>query len=91
MIKANEAKAMVKNYREAKEAERLAKVQKFLDNECDCEIINAASNGQTECFVEVPADLRELAPAINAHLFAMGYFSQVRYSSTPTILIRWDK
>ena len=30
MIKANEAKAMVKTYNEQKEAERLAKIQKFL-------------------------------------------------------------
>ena len=91
MIKANEAKVMVKTYNEAKEAERLVKIQKFLDNECDSAVISAASNGQTECFVEVPTDLRELTPAINAHLFAMGYFSQTRHGSTPAILIRWDK
>ena len=91
MIKANEAKAMVKSYNEQREAERQAKVQKFLDSECDAAIITAASNGQMECFVEVPVGLRELTPAINANLFAMGYFSQTRHGSTPAILIRWDK
>ena len=91
MIKANEAKAMVKTYNEQKEAERVAKTQKFLDNECDSAIITAASNGRTECFVEVPLGLRELTPAINANLLAMGYFSQTRHGSTLAILIRWDK
>ena len=91
MIKANEAMEMVKTYNKQKEAERAEKVQKFLNNECDSAIITAASNGRNECFVEVPLGLRELTPAINANLFALGYFSQTRHGSTPAILIRWDK
>ena len=89
MIKANEAKAMVKTYNEQKEAERLAKIQKFLDNECESAIITAATNGRTECFVEVPTDLRELVCAINANLTAEGYFSQTRHGENVAILIRW--
>ena len=90
MIKAINARTMVKEYNEQKEAERKALIQKFLDTECDAAIITAASNGRTECFVEVPLGLRELTPAINANLLALGYFSQTRHGSTPAILIRWD-
>lgn len=90
MIKANNAKAMVKEYNEQKEAENQALIQKFLDTECDSAIITAATNGRTECFVEVPNNLYNQIPAINANLTAEGYFSQARYSITNVaILIRW--
>ena len=90
MIKANEAQAMVKAYNEKKDAENKAKVQKFLDNKRESAIITAASNGRTECFVEVPYALKELIPAINTNLTAEGYFSQVRHGdSNIAILIRW--
>ena len=89
MIKANEAKAMVKTYNEQKEAERKEMVQKFLSTECESAIITAATNGRTECFVEVPTNLHELVCAINANLTAEGYFSQTRHGSNVAILIRW--
>ena len=89
MIKATNAKAMVKEYNEQKEAERKALVQKFLDNECESAIITAATNGRTECFVEVPTALHELVCAINANLTAEGYFSQTRHGENVAILIRW--
>ena len=89
MIKATNAKAMVKEYNEQKEAERKALVQKFLDTECDATIITAATNGRTECFVEVPTNLYNQVSAINANLTAEGYFSQARYGNNVAILIRW--
>ena len=90
MIKANNARTMVMEYNAQKEAERREKVQKFLNTECDSAIITAASNGRSECFVEVPADLQELVCAINAGLTAEGYFAQTRHSNTNVaILIRW--
>lgn len=89
MIKAINARTMVKEYNEQKEAERKALIQKFLDTECDSAIITAATNGRTECFVEVPTNLHELVCAINANLTAEGYFSQTRHGSNVAILIRW--
>ena len=89
MIKANNARTMVMEYNAQKEAERREKVQKFLNTECDSAIITAASNGRSECFVEVPADLQELVCAINANLTAEGYFSQTRHGENVAILIRW--
>ena len=89
MIKANNAKAMVKEYNEQKEAERKALVQKFLDTECDAAIITAATNGRTECFVEVPNNLHNQISAINASLTVEGYSSQTRYGTNVAILIRW--
>lgn len=89
MIKANNAKAMVKEYNEQKEAERKALVQKFLDTECDAAIIAAASTGKTECFVEVPTNLHSQISAINANLTMEGYFAQARYGNHIAILIRW--
>ena len=89
MIKANNAKAMAKEYNEQKEAERKALVQKFLDTECDSAIITAATNGRTECFVEVPTNLYDQISAINANLTVEGYFSQARYGNNIAILIRW--
>lgn len=89
MIKANNARTMVKEYNEQKEAERKALIQKFLDTECESAIITAATNGRTECFVEVPTNLHNQISAINANLTAEGYFSQARYGSNIAILIRW--
>ena len=89
MIKATNAKTMVKEYNEQKEAERKALIQKFLDNECESAIITAATNGRTECFVEVPTNLLNQISAINASLTAEGYFSQARYGNNIAILIRW--
>lgn len=90
MIKANNARTMVMEYNAQKEAERREKVQKFLNTECESAIITAASNGRSECFVEVPADLQELVCAINASLTAEGYFAQTRHGNTNVaILIRW--
>ena len=89
MIKAVNARIMVKEYNEQKEAERKALIQKFLDTECDSAIITAATNGRTECFVEVPTNLHNQVSAINANLTAEGYFSQTRYGTNVAILIRW--
>ena len=90
MIKANEAKAMVKAYNEQKEAENKAKVQKFLDEDCSTVITTAAINGRAEAFVEVPYELQELIPMIHANLTVEGYFSQTRHGHSNTaILIRW--
>lgn len=90
MIKATNAKAMVMEYNAQKEAECRKKVQEFLNTECESAIITAASNGRTECFVEVPTILQELIHAINTNLTAEGYFAQTRYGSTNVaILIRW--
>jgi hypothetical protein len=80
---------MVKEYNEQKEAERKALIQKFLDTECDAAIITAASNGRSECFVEIPTALHELVHAINASLTAEGYFAQTRHGTNVAILIRW--
>ena len=89
MIKANNARTMVMEYNAQKEAERKEKIQKFLDTECESAIITAATNGRTECFVEVPPALHELVCAINASLTAEGFFSQTRHGSNVAILIRW--
>ena len=89
MIKAVNARIMVKEYNEQKEAERKALVQKFLDNECESAIVTAATNGRTECFVEVPTNLHNQVSAINANLTAEGYFSQSRYGTNVAVLIRW--
>jgi hypothetical protein len=89
MIKAVNARTMVKEYNEQKEAERKALIQKFLDTECDSAITTAATNGRTECFVEVPTNLHNQISAINANLTAEGYFSQTRYGTNVAILIRW--
>lgn len=89
MIKAVNARIMVKEYNEQKEAERKALVQKFLDNECESAIVTAATNGKTECFVEVPINLHNQVSAINANLTAEGFFSQARYGTNIAILIRW--
>ena len=89
MIKAINARTMVKEYNEQKEAERKALIQKFLDTECDAAIITAASNGRTECFVEVPVNLHSQVSAINANLTAVGYFAQARYGTNISVLIRW--
>ena len=89
MIKAVNARTMVKEYNEQKEAERKALIQKFLDTECDSAIVTAATNGRTECFVEVPTNLHNQVSAINANLTAEGYFSQTRYGTNVAILIRW--
>lgn len=89
MIKAVNARTMVKEYNEQKEAERKALIQKFLDNECESAIVTAATNGRTECFVEVPTNLHNQIAAINANLTAEGYFSQSRYGTNVAILIRW--
>ena len=89
MIKANNARTMVMEYNAQKEAERKEKVQKFLNTECESAIITAATNGRTECFVEVPTNLHNQISAINANLTAEGYFSQTRYGTNVAILIRW--
>lgn len=89
MIKANNAREMVKEYKAQKEAENRAKVQKFLDTECDSAIITAATNGRSECFVEVPNDLCHLVSAINENLAVEGYFAQTRHGTNVAILIRW--
>ena len=89
MIKAVNARTMVKEYNEQKEAERKEKVQKFLNTECESAIITAATNGRTECFVEVPTNLHNQISAINANLTAEGYFSQSRYGTNVAVLIRW--
>lgn len=89
MIKATNARVMVKEYNEQKEAERKALVQKFLDTECDSAIITAATNGRTECFVEVPINLHNQISAINANLTMEGYFAQARYGNNIAVLIRW--
>ena len=89
MIKAVKARTMVMEYNAQKEAERKEKVQKFLNTECESAIITAATNGRTECFVEVPTNLHNQVSAINANLTAAGYFSQARYGNNVAILIRW--
>ena len=89
MIKAVKARSMVMEYNAQKEAERKEKVQKFLNTECESAIITAATNGRTECFVEVPNNLHNQVSAINANLTAEGYFSQTRYGTNVAILIRW--
>ena len=89
MIKANNARTMVMEYNAQKEAERREKVQKFLNTECESAIITAASNGRSECFVEVPTALHELVHAINASLTAEGYFSQTRHGTNVAILVCW--
>lgn len=89
MIKANNARTMVMEYNAQKEAERREKVQKFLNTECDSAIITAASNGKSECFVEVPTALHELVCAINASLTSEGYFAQTRHGTNMAVLIRW--
>ena len=89
MIKAVKARSMVMEYNAQKEAERKEKVQKFLNTECESAIITAATNGRTECFVEVPNNLHNQVSAINANLTAEGFFSQARYGTNIAILIRW--
>ena len=89
MIKATNARVMVKEYNEQKEAERKALIQKFLDTECESAIITAATNGRTECFVEVPTNLHNQISAICASLTVEGYFAQSRYGTNVAILIRW--
>ena len=89
MIKANNARTMVAEYNAQKEAERREKIQKFLDTECESAIITAATNGKSECFVEIPSALHGLVHAINTSLTAEGYFAQTRYGSNLAVLIRW--
>jgi hypothetical protein len=89
MIKASEAKAMVKEYHEKKEAELNARVEKFLNTECETAITTAAMNGQQNCFVEVPRGLAEDTARITARLNVEGYKAQTRFGVTPAILIMW--
>lgn len=89
MIKASEAKAMVKEYHEKKEAELNARVEKFLNTECETAITTAAMNGQQNCFVEVPRGLIEDTAKITARLNVEGYKAQTRFGVTPAILIMW--
>ena len=91
MIKANEAKAMAKEFHKKAEEARLAKVQKFLDDECDKAINVAAINGQYSCFVEVPEELADQVATINAMLFVNGFFAQTRHAENVAILIKWEK
>ena len=90
MIKASEAKAMAKEFHEKKEAELNAKIEKFLNNECESAITTAAINGKTECFVEVPKGLADDTARINAMLMVNGYMAQTRFGAVPAIFTRWD-
>jgi hypothetical protein len=89
MIKANNARTMVMEYRAQQEAERREKVQKFLDTECESAITTAASNGKAECFVEVPTDMYGLVCSIKASLSTEGYFVQAHHNTNIAIQIRW--
>ena len=89
MIKANEAKEMVKVNIKADEDVRIAKIEKFLDTECDAEIRKAVENRQYSAFVAVPKDLVDYTATITAMLAINGYKVQVRHGYEPSILIQW--
>ena len=91
MIKAAQAKEMVDGYNKKMEEEKLAKINQFMDEKCEPEIVAAASKGRTECLVKVPTALEKNIPTINALLCCDGYFAQTRYGYGTSILIRWDK
>ena len=91
MIKANMAKEMAKEFHKKAEEARIAKIRKFLDNECDSAVNTAAINGQYSCFVEVPEELHEQTATITAMLYTEGYFAQTRHGNNVAILIKWDK
>jgi hypothetical protein len=91
MTNANEAKLMANEFHAKKESELMAKIEKFLDNECESAITTAAMNGKYECFVEVPKGLADDTAKINALLLANGYMAQTRFGTVPAVLIKWDR
>lgn len=90
MINANEARAMLKaNIQKDEEALR-AKIQKFLDENCESAILAAIEKRQDNAFVAVPAGLQEYTTLITATLATNQYKAQIRHGSVPSILVMWN-
>lgn len=90
MIKVEEARAMVKEYKVKEAEERKEMVQRFLDVHCDPAIRIAASKGLDRCMVIVPKKMTEIIPTICMSLYVRGYNAMVKHGGeTSSVLIEW--
>lgn len=90
MIHANDAKAMLKANIQKDEDAIKARVNDFLENECDSAIKESIELRSATAFVEVPNVLEKHTSLIVAMLMANGYKAQCRHGIAPAILIMWN-
>lgn len=89
MITANEARTIISNIQK-QEQEAIAKaIEKFLDEDCNSSIVDAANQKRHDVLIEVPKELDQHAHGICATLTTYGFKSQVRYGQRNAILIMW--
>ena len=87
MINANEAKAIIENVKKQEQEALGKKIIKFLDEECDTAIKNAASQKIPSVLVELTQELDPYTANICNHLASFGYKTQVRFGMRNAILI----
>ena len=89
MIHANDAKAKLKANLQNDEEAIKAKINDFLENECDSAIKKSIELRSATAFVEVPNVLEKHTSLIVDMLMANGYNAQCRRGITTAILIMW--
>ena len=89
MITANEARTIISNIKKQEQEAIEKAIEKFLDEECNSAITNAANNKLHDILVEVPKELDQHTHSICATLTTYGFKSQIRFGQRNAILIMW--
>jgi predicted ribosome quality control (RQC) complex YloA/Tae2 family protein len=89
MITANEARTIISNIKKQEQEAIEKAIEKFLDEECNSAITNAASQKLHDILVEVPQELDQHTNSICASLTTYGFKSQIRFGQRNAILIMW--
>lgn len=89
MITANEARTIISDIQK-QEQEALEKaIEKFLNEDCNSAITNAANQKLHDILVEVPQELDKYTHSICTSLATYGFKSQTRFGQRNAILIMW--
>ena len=90
MINAMKAKEITREFHDRQEAERLARIDNFLDTECEKAIIEKASSGHRQAEVNIPAELKGSTFAIKMKLEEEGYSVKIVRDGNPSLIIWWS-
>lgn len=89
MITANEARTIIENIQKQEQETIEKNIEKFLNENCNSAIANAANQKRHDVLVDVSPELDQHTCAICAKLTTYGFKSQVRYGLRNAILIMW--
>lgn len=89
MITANEARTIISNIQKQEQEVIEKAIEKFLNEDCNSSIVNAANQKRHDVLVEVPQELDQHTSNICATLTTYGFKSQVRFGLRNAILIMW--